>query len=76
MIPIPACVVCVAPADGRPRHLVEPGTRVDAGQLVATVDHGGRSEPVRAPVPGRVGGALAAGPHAVQRGEAVLWLVP
>jgi predicted deacylase len=72
VIPIPSCAVCVAPVDGRPRLLVDPGTPVEAGQVVALVDTDGRSEPVRAPVRGRLGGRLFA--RAVTRGEAVLWL--
>ena len=72
MIPIPSCAVCVAPVDGQPRMLLQPGANVEVGQVVAMVDSGGRSEPVRAPVRGRLGGRLAA--RAVTRGEAVLWL--
>lgn len=72
MIPIPSCAVCVAPVDGRPRLLVQPGADVEAGQVVAFVDAEGRSEPVHAPVRGRLGGRLFA--RAVTRGEAVLWL--
>lgn len=75
MIAIPACVVCVAPADGRARALVERGVAVEPGQVVAVVDSQGHSAPVRAPVFGRVGGALAGRGQTVSRGEAVVWLL-
>ena len=75
MIPIPDCVVCVAPADGRATTLVEPGSPVSSGQLVAMVNAGGREAPVHAPRAGRVGGTLAADRQAVSRGEGVVWLV-
>lgn len=74
MISIPACVVCVAPSDGRIRPLVEPGTEVDSGDVVASVEAGDRTEPIRAPTRGRVGGHLAGSRQHVSRGEAVLWL--
>lgn len=72
MIAIPPCAVCVAPVDGRPRLLLEPGTPVEAGQVIAVVDAGGRSEPVRSHVRGRVGGRLGA--RSVSRGEGIAWL--
>ncbi len=75
MIAIPACVVCVAPADGRARAVVERGTAVEAGQVVAVVDTPGHSALVRAPVFGQVGGALAGRGQTVSRGEAVVWLL-
>ncbi len=75
MIAIPACIVCVAPADGRARALVERGTAVEPGQVVAVVDAQGESAAVRAPVFGRVGGALTARGQAVRRGEALVWLL-
>jgi predicted deacylase len=74
MIAIPSCVVCVAPSDGRVRPLVEPGTEVLSGDVVAAVETGTRAEPVRAPVRGRVGGHLAGSSQHVSRGEGVLWL--
>lgn len=75
MIAIPACVVCVAPADGRARAIVERGAAVEPGQVVAMVDTKGHSTPVHAPIFGRVGGALAGRGQAVSRGEAVVWLL-
>lgn len=72
MIAIPPCAVCVAPVDGRPRLLLEPGSLVEPGQVVAFVDVNGRSEPVRAHVGGRLGGRLGA--RSVSRGEGVAWL--
>lgn len=74
MIVIPSCVVCVAPSDGRVRPLVEPGTEVSSGDVVASVESDGRTKPVRAPVRGRVGGHLTGSTQHVSRGEAVLWL--
>ena len=71
MIAIPPCAVCVAPVDGRPRLLLEPGSPVERGQVVAVVDSNGRSEPVRSHVRGRLGGGLGAA--AVRRGEGVVW---
>lgn len=74
MIAIPACVVVVAPADGRARPLVAEGTPVEQGEVVAVVDGGTGTTPVRAPARGRVGGALAAERQTVARGEGVMWL--
>ena len=72
MIAIPPCVVCVAPVDGRPRLLIEPGTSVEAGQVIAVVDANGRSAEVRTHARGRLGGQLAT--RSVARGEGVAWL--
>jgi murein DD-endopeptidase MepM/ murein hydrolase activator NlpD len=51
---------------------VEPGTKVQPGQVVAVVDGNGRSAPVHAHVGGRLGGSLAK--RHVSRGEGVAWL--
>jgi biotin carboxyl carrier protein len=71
---VPACAICVAPSDGRVRTLVPDGREVDRGDVVAAIDREGGSEPVRAPVRGRVGGPLAAASQQVARGEGILWL--
>ncbi len=74
MITIPACVVCVAPMSGRARPLVDSGAQVERGDVVAAVDAGGRSAPVRAPRAGRVGGPLTNPQQHVTEGEALVWL--
>lgn len=74
MIVVPACTVCVAPSEGRVRPFVSTGEEVARGDVVAAIDQGGRSEPVRAPRRGRVGGSLAGARQQVVRGEGILWL--
>jgi biotin carboxyl carrier protein len=74
VIAIPDCIVCVAPSDGRARPLVEPGRRVQRGELVAIVDAPGRPARVHAPATGRVGGALASPEQRIAKGEGVVWL--
>lgn len=74
MIVVPACTICVAPSEGRVRPLAREGQQVDQGEVVAAIDRDGRSEPVRAPRGGRVGGSLAGSSQQVSRGEGVLWL--
>lgn len=74
MIPIPHCAVVTSPVEGRVRRMASDGTSVDAGDIVATVETGGRSVDVRAPRAGRVAGALAGLAQPLGAGEGVLWL--
>lgn len=74
MIPIPACRVVTSPVDGRVRRLVADGAEVDTGDVVATVESTGGAAQLRAPAPGRVGGALAGTAQPVSVGEGVVWL--
>jgi hypothetical protein len=74
MIPIPACAVVTSPVDGRVRRLAGDDTVVLAGDVVATVDGPGGTSHLRAPVPGRVGGAMATATQPVTAGEGVVWL--
>lgn len=74
MIPIPHCAVVTSPVEGRVRRMASDGTSVAAGDIVATVEAGGRSVDVRAPRAGRVAGALAGLAQPLGIGEGVLWL--
>ncbi len=74
MIPIPHCAVVTSPVEGRVRRMASDGTSVAAGDIVATVEAGGRSVDVRAPRAGRVAGALAGLAQPLGAGEGVLWL--
>lgn len=74
MIPIPHCAVVTSPVEGRVRRMASDGTSVAAGDIVATVETGGRSVDVRAPRAGRVAGALAGLAQPLGAGEGVLWL--
>lgn len=74
MIPIPHCAVVTSPVEGRVRRMASDGTSVSAGDIVATVEAGGRSVDVRAPRAGRVAGALAGLAQPLGVGEGVLWL--
>lgn len=74
MIPIPHCAVATTPVEGRVRRLASNGALVAAGDVVATVETGGRSIDVLAPRAGRIGGALAGLAQPLGAGEGVLWL--
>ena len=74
MISLPACVVVVAPTDGRVRQVATPGTAVGRGDVVAFVDLGGRAAAVLAPTHGEVAGALASPDQTISAGEGVVWL--
>ena len=74
MIPIPNCAVVTATTEGRVRRLAADGTAVGAGDVVATIDAGGRSVDLRAPRAGRVAGPLAGMSQLVGAGDGVLWL--
>lgn len=74
MIPIPACVVCVAPTGGHLRDHAEPGADIEEGAVVAVIDAGGDSRTIHAPRRGRVGGVLVASDQRVGEGEGVVWL--
>ncbi len=74
MIPIPNCSVVTTPVEGRVRRLADDGTAVAAGDVVATMESGGRPVELRAPRAGRVAGALAGLAQPLGAGEGVLWL--
>lgn len=74
MIPIPHCIVATTPVEGRLRRLAADGAMVSAGDVVATIETGGRNVDVLAPRAGRVGGALAGLAQPLGAGEGVLWL--
>lgn len=74
MIPIPACTVVTSPVDGRVRRLVDDGSLVAAGDVVATVDGARGAAQLRATSAGRVGGALAGFAQPVTAGDGVVWL--
>lgn len=76
MIPIPSCTVVTATTDGRVCNLVEEGTRVDAGDVVAAVESGGRTVDLTTPRGGLVRGFLANLAQPVVAGEGVVWLAP
>lgn len=74
MIPIPQCAVVTTPVEGRVRRLADDGTAVAAGDVVGTVESGGRHVELVAPRAGRVAGALAGLAQPLGAGEGVLWL--
>lgn len=74
MIPIPACTVVTSPVDGHVHRLVDDGTVVRPGEVVATVDGVRGSAQLRTSVGGRVGGALASTAQPVTSGQGVVWL--
>ncbi len=74
MIPIPACTVVTSPVAGKVRGLIDAGSLVGPGDVVATVDGVGGRAQLRATSPGRVGGALAGSMQPVTAGEGVVWL--
>lgn len=74
MIPIPSCAVVTAPVDGRVRRLTDAGTTVSAGDVVATVESGGRTVEVTSPRGGLVAGALTSLAQPVTVGDGVLWM--
>lgn len=74
MIPIPSCAVATSPVDGRLRERIAVDTDVEAGDVVATIDSGGRSVLIRAPRPGRIAGFLADLTQPVAAGDGVVWL--
>lgn len=76
MIPIPSCTVVTATSDGRVATLVEPGTRVRAGDVVGTVDTGARVIDLVAPRGGFIRGFLAHLAQPVVAGDGVVWLAP
>jgi predicted deacylase len=74
LIPIPSCTVATSPVDGRLRGHLAVDTDVEAGDVVATVETGGRSVDVRAPRRGRIAGFLADLTQPVAAGDGVVWL--
>jgi biotin carboxyl carrier protein len=74
MIPIPPCTVVTSPVDGRVGRLVDDGAEVGAGDVVAVVESVRGSAQLRAPAPGRIGGALAGSAQPISVGEGVVWL--
>lgn len=74
MIPIPHCTVVTSPVDGHVRGLVDDGTVVSPGDVVATVEGSRGRAQLRAAAGGRVGGALANAAQPVTAGDAVVWL--
>lgn len=74
MIPIPSCTVVTTTADGRVHSLVEEGTRVAAGDVVATVEAAGRTVDLTTSKPGFIRGFLANLAQPVSTGEGVVWL--
>lgn len=71
---VPPCAVVTSPVDGRVGRLAPPGTRVDAGEVVAVVAGPRGDTDLYAPVAGHIGGALADEAQAVATGEGVVWL--
>lgn len=74
MIPIPSCTVVTSTSDGRVHSLVEQGTAVVAGDVVATVDNGGATIELTTPRAGLIRGFLANLAQPVTVGEGVVWL--
>jgi len=69
----------VAPCAGRLRihtpKLFHGGREwVEADQDVASIEHGGQSEPVRAPARGRLGGLMGRDGEPVKAGQPVAWM--
>ena len=69
----------VAPCAGRLRihtpKLFHGGKEwVEAGQEVASIDHGGESRPVLAPSRGRLGGLMGRDGEPVRAGQPVAWM--
>lgn len=76
MIPIPSCVVVSSTAEGHVDSLVDKGTVVAGGDVVATVTSAGRRVDLRAPRSGRIQGFLARVRQPVAAGDGVVWLAP
>lgn len=75
MIPIPACSLVTAPADGRLARHAAPDTPVRAGDVVATLDLGSGGEiDLRATTGGRIGGPMLRPAQPVHAGEGVVWV--
>jgi biotin carboxyl carrier protein len=74
MIPIPPCTVVTSPVDGHVARLVEDGTIVVPGDVVATVEGARGAAQLRAASGGRVGGALADASQPVSSGQGIVWL--
>lgn len=74
MIPIPSCTVVTTTSDGRVHSLVDEGTAVAAGDVVATVQCGGRTIELTTPKAGFIRGFLANLAQPVAAGEGVVWL--
>jgi biotin carboxyl carrier protein len=74
MIPIPACTVVTSPVDGHVRRLVDDGTVVRPGDVVATVESARGASQLRTSAGGRVGGALATAAQPVTSGQGIVWL--
>ena len=74
MIPIPACTVVTSTVDGHVRGLVDDGTVVGPGDVVATIENARGAAELRASRGGRVGGALANASQPVTSGQGVVWL--
>lgn len=75
MIPIPACVLVTSPIDGWIRSTLAGGSKVAAGDIVATVSRGGSSViNLLAPRAGRVGGAMGLASQPIGLGDGVVWL--
>lgn len=74
MIPIPSCTVVTTTSDGRVHSLVDEGTAVNAGDVVATVENGGRTIELTTPRAGLIRGFLANLAQPVAVGEGVVWL--
>lgn len=74
MIPIPSCTVVTSTSDGRVHSLVDEGTAVAAGDVVATIQCGGRTVELRTPKAGFIRGFLANLAQPVAAGEGVVWL--
>lgn len=74
MIPIPSCTVVTSTSEGRVLSLVEEGTTVAAGDVVATVDTGGRTVELTTSRGGLIRGFLANLSQPVAVGDGVVWL--
>ncbi len=74
MIPIPSCTVVTSTSDGRIHSLVDEGTTVAAGDVVATIDTGGRTIELTTPRGGKIRGFLANLAQPVAVGDGVVWL--
>jgi biotin carboxyl carrier protein len=74
VIPIPPCTVVTSPVDGHVARLVDDGTVVGPGDVVATVEGARGAAQLRATSGGRVGGALADASQPVTSGQGIVWL--
>lgn len=74
MIPLPPFHLVTAPSDARVESVAVPGSVVAQGDVVAVLEAPRGRLPLRAPVRGRVGGALTDATQRVSTGDGIVWI--